>query len=178
MKYILLHGSGPGPDMWQPWLKTELEKLGHEVSMPHMPDSEKPDLKKQLPFLLESGEITPDCVMIAHSAACPLVLSVLEKVDFQINKAILVAGYYYPTDEDRSLIWQEKYDYPKIKNNCKDFFFITSDNDPWGCGDTHSRPIFDKLGGELLVVKGAGHFGSTTWKQPMYEFPLLLALLS
>lgn len=177
MKFVILHGTGAGPDMWQPWLKTELEKLGHEVWMPHMPDSENPDLTKQLPFLQESGEITPDCVMIAHSAGCPLVLSVLENIDFQINKAVLVAGYYYPTDEDTSLIWQKKYDFAKIKNNAKDFIFIASDDDPWGCNDAHSRTYFEKLGGELLVVKGAGHFGSSTFKKPMYEFPLLLKLV-
>ncbi len=177
MKYIILHGSGGGPDMWQPWLKGELEKLGHEVWMPHMPDSEKPDLLTQLPFLLNSGEITPDCIIIGHSAACPLILSVLEKIDFKIRKAVLVAGYYYPTDDDKSLIWQEKYDFPKIKASCQSFLFIASDDDPWGCTDVHSKPYAELLGGELLTIKGGGHFGSNTWKKPLYEFPLLLELL-
>ncbi len=177
MKYTLLHGSGNGPDMWLPWLKKELENRGNEVWMPHMPVSEKPDIQKQLPFLLESSEITPGSILIGHSAACPVILGLLQTIDFKIRKAVLVAGYYHKTDDDISKSWPSIYEFKKIKSHCKDFLFIVSDNDPWGCNDAHSRPYFDKLGGTMVIVKDGGHFGSNTFNNPMYEFPLLLNLL-
>ncbi len=162
--------------MWQPWLKKELEKAGHSVWMPRMPDSENPDIKKQLPFLIKSKEITRSCVMVGHSAACPVILGLLQTVDFKIAKAVLVAGYYHRTDEDISKSWPKSYNFSLIKDHCDDFLFIASDDDPWGCNDAHSRPYFEKLGGTMIIIKGAGHFGSMTFKKPLYKFPLLLKL--
>lgn len=178
MKYVLLHGSGEGPDMWLPWLKKELEKAGHEVWMPTMPDPEKPDIQKQLPFLLNSGEIIPSSILVGHSAACPVILGLLQTIDFKISKAVLVAGYYSKTDDDVSKSWPEKYEFEKIKKSCNDFLFIASDDDPWGCTDAHSRPYFDELGGLLVTVKNGGHFGSDTFEKPLYKFGLLLDLLN
>jgi predicted alpha/beta hydrolase family esterase len=179
-KYILLHGSGNGPDMWLPWLKKELEKLGHAVWMPNLPDGENPDLKKQLPFLLDNPEVTPDCIIVGHSASCPLIFSLLENIEFKIKKAVLVAGYYkplpkYPDANDPIL--KNEYDLEKIKNSCNDFLWVVSDNDPWGCGDEMGRPVFNQLGGTYVLVHDGGHFGSNSFKKPLYEFPLLLNLV-
>lgn len=175
--YILLHGSGAGPDMWLPWLKKELEKIKSSVWMPILPDAENPDLKKQLPYLLSNGKFLPETVIVGHSAGCPLILSALEKITHPIKQAILVAGWYSHPGEIQA-IWQEKYDWKKIKSKCNNFVFLVSDNDPWGCTDQLSRPIFDKLGGTLIIIKSGGHFGSNTFKQPLYEFPFLLRLIS
>lgn len=175
--YILLHGSGSGPDMWLPWLKTELEKSNSPVWMPHLPDSENPDLQTQLPFLISHGDFNSQTIVIAHSAGCPLTLSALETLKQPIKQAILVAGWYSHPGENQS-IWQDKYDWEKIKRTCHEFTFIVSDDDPWGCSDQLSRPIFDQVGGTLVIVKHGGHFGSTTFKQPLYSFPLLLQLIS
>ncbi len=173
MNLLLLHGIGDGPDMWLPWLKTELEKLGHTVSMPTLPDSDNPDLSKQLPFL-ESGLVTPDTIVVGHSSACPLILSLAERS--HIKRAIFVAGYFSMPGKTEA-IWQEDYDFAAIKSNCSDFLFVVSDDDPWGCNDQLSRPYFDQLGGTFVVVKGGGHFGSNHFKKPLYELPLLLKLL-
>jgi predicted alpha/beta hydrolase family esterase len=177
VNYVLLHGSGPGPNMWFPWLKGELAKTNADVWTPRMPTSEHPDLSKQLPFLLQSGKITPDSVLVGHSASCPLILSVLENIDFIVPKIVLVAPYF-PIPGDKTKIWQKRYDLPKIKSHCQEFVFVVSDNDPWGCNDRLSRPYFDALGGTMVIIQGGGHFGSNHWKQPLYEFPLLLKILS
>lgn len=174
MTFLLLHGTGSGPDMWFPWLKTELEKLGHSVSMPTLPDPENPILADQLAFLIHNKLITPETVIVGHSAACPLTLSYLEKSS--AKKAVFVAGYF-PMQGQSEPIWQESYDLEKIKANCNEFLFVTSDDDPWGCTDALSRPYFDELGGTFVVIKGGGHFGSNSFKKPLYELPLLLKLL-
>lgn len=160
--------------MWLPWLKTELEKLGHSVAMPTLPDPENPILTDQMNFLVENKLVTENTIIVGHSAACPLTLSCLEK--FPARKAVFVAGYF-PMSGQSEPIWQEGYDFKAIKANCQDFIFVTSDDDPWGCNDCLSRPYFDQLGGTFVVVKGGGHFGSNYFKKPLYEFPLLLKLL-
>lgn len=175
--YALLHGSG-GIDMWLPWLKQELEKQTTEIWMPTLPAEGESDLKLQLPFLLQSDKITPKTIIIGHSAACPLILSFLEKIDFTVEKVVLVAGYIKPLLGDTSdPILQDQYDWEKIKRAAKEFVFVVSDNDPWGCDDKMNRPVFDQLGGTFVVVHNGGHFGSHTWKAPLYEFPLLLKLI-
>ncbi len=167
MKYIILHGSGSGPDMWLPWLNKELEKEGHEVWMPTLPDAEEITFEKHLHLVLQSGELTPGCILIGHSAGCRLLLKAVEEIDFPINKMILVAGSYR----------QMEFKYQKINQNCKDITFIVSDNDPWNCGDDVTRPYFDHIGSKMIIIKGGGHFGSTTFKKPLYKFDLLLQLL-
>jgi hypothetical protein len=38
--------------------------------------------------------------------------------------------------------------------------------------------MLDKIGkGKLIVMKGEGHMGSDTFKQPYKEFPFLLKLI-
>lgn len=175
--YVLLHGSGSGPgEMWFPWLEKELKKTGNPIWQPHMPESEHPDLALQLPFLIDNTRINQDSTVICHSASCPLMLSFLEKTDVVIPKLILVAPYF-PMATDVSKIHQQSYDLPTIKAHCKEFIFVVSDNDPWGCTDQLSRPYFDALGGIMVIVKGGGHFGSNHFKAPLYEFPLLLKLI-
>lgn len=177
MNFIILHGTGSGPDMWLPWLEKELKKLSHQTWMPVLPDPENPDLEKQLPYLLSSSKINSETVLVGHSAACPLILSVLENIQVTVKQAALVAGYFRtPTEQEP--IWQENYNFEKIKSHCQRFNFIVSDNDPWGCNDQMSRPYFDELGGEMIIVKNGGHFGSNSFKQPLYEFPLLLKLIT
>lgn len=176
--YILLHGRGSGPDMWFPWLNTELLKTCLDVWMPILPDGENPDLQIQLPFLLQSGKINSDSIIICHSASCPLILSFLEKIDFAVKQVVFVAGWFPLPNAPQEKIWQDKYDLPKIKPHSREFTFVVSDNDPWGCTEQLSKPYFDVLGGTLTIVKGAGHFGSNHFKAPLYEFPLLLKLIA
>lgn len=174
--YILLHGSGTGPDMWFPWLKTELEKTGNLVWLPTIPGFTEPDLKTSLPFLIDSKKINSESVVICHSSSCPVMLSFLERVDIVIRQLVLVAPYF-PMPGKKENSWQDKYDLEKIKTHIKEVVFVVSDNDPWGCTQNLVQPYFNVLGGTLVTIKGGGHFGSNTYKSPLYEFPLLLKLI-
>ena len=106
-------------------------------------------------------------------------LSVLENIHIQIKQAILVAGYARPkgVDKEPEKILQDSYDWEKIENNVKELIFINSDNDQWGCNDVEGRYMLDHLGGKLIIMKGEGHMGSDTFKQPYKEFPFLLRLI-
>ena len=120
-----------------------------------------------------------ESILIGHSAGSPLVLSVLENINTQIHKAILVAGYARPKGEkkDAEHILQKKYNWEEIKNNVKDLIFINSDNDPWGCDHKEGLYMWEHLGGTLILREGEGHMGTETYNQPYTKFPLLEKLL-
>jgi len=177
---ILLHGTGSTPDsFWLPYIKRFLEKKGYAVWDPILPDAEKYSRSTVLPFVLDGGKFKDDTVMIGHSAGCPLILSVLERIGVKIDKAILVAGFAQPygPNKTRHPILQPEYDWEKIRAHVKTIIFISSDNDPWGCDDTQGRYMFDNLGGTQIILHGEGHFGSDKFSQPYKEFPLLKNLL-
>lgn len=171
---ILFHGTGCTPNSyWFPKTKAFLENLGYEMWVPQLPDANTPDIEKWLPEAMK-GTYTSETVLIGHSAGSPLVLSILEQINTQIHKAILVAGYL---NDPKSKILQKEYDWDKIKHNAKDIILINSDNDPWGCDDEQGLALWKHLGGTLILREGEGHMGSDSFQQPYTNFPLLEKLL-
>lgn len=177
-KVILLHGTGGNPDSyWFPYIKKSLSQERYEVTAPQLPDTDSPNLEKQLPFILEKYDFDQDTILVAHSAGCPLILSILENIDQPISKAILVGGFSTQLSHGKSQILQEEYDWEKIKANAKNFVFINSVNDPWGCDDKQGKNMFDHLGGTMITFEKEGHMGSDKFDQPYKEFPLVRTLI-
>lgn len=177
---IILHGTSCTPDsFWQPKIKEFLQKNGYHVWAPMLPQADSPDLKVQLPFVLNNGTFDEKTILIGHSAGGPLILSVLENINVKIHKAILVAGYARPKPKGTrsNAILPSTFNWNKIKANVQKIIFINSNNDPWGCNDAEGRYMFDHLGGTLIILHGEGHMGSDTYHQPYQEFPLLEKLL-
>lgn len=50
------------------------------------------------------------------------------------------------------------FNWEKIKNSCREFVFIASDNDPYNCGEDQSKLLHSKLGGRVVIKKDQGHF--------------------
>lgn len=177
---IIVHGTGGNPNsFWFPSIKEFLENKGYAVWVPQLPKADKPNLKIQLPFLL-SGKFNSETILIGHSAGCPLILSFLENIQVKIYKVILVAGFCRPTGKDKQqdiLLLQKKYNWKKIKNNASNIIYINSADDPWGCNDREGYYMFKKTGGDLIIKKSEGHFGSDVFNQPYKTFPLLEKLL-
>lgn len=178
---IMLHGGFETPDSyWFPSIRIFLENNRYEVWTPQLPDpNQQPYLNKQLPFVLQNGKFNEHTTIIAHSAGCPLTLSVLENINIKIHRAILVAGFTIPIEGMLpDTIVQERYNWDKIRQNVEDVIFINSDDDPWGCNTAQGKYMFDNLGGALIILHRQGHFGSNYYNQPYREFPLLERLLS
>lgn len=172
------HGTAETPQaFWLPYIKTELERRDYAVSIPQLPEAEHPQLDAWLSVALKE-RYTPDTVLLARSAGCPLALSVLEHISVPIKLVVLVAGYVnpLPTPEVNDIV-SPHYNWKRIKEHAKQFVFINSDNDPWGCNDLQGRIMMDHLGGTLVIPKGEGHMGSDTYHQPYSEFPLLVKLI-
>ena len=178
---IMLHGTGETPEsFWYPYIKHELEQKGYKVWLPQLPNSDIPKLEFQLPFILQGGEYSNETVMIAHSAGVPLALSVLESLDIKIKQAVLIAGFITPLakgDSGPNLILQADYDWKKIRAHVADITLIHFDDNPWGCGDSEGRKIFNHVGGTLIIRHGEGHMGSQAFNQPYRGFPFLIKLI-
>lgn len=175
---VVFHGSGTTPDaVWQPWLKSNLEDNGYAVSIPVLTADDPAHLDVWLPLALKE-KYDSDTVLIGHSSGAPLILSLLEKLDVKVKKAILIAGFItpLPSDKGHNPILQKSYDWQKIKSNAQEFIFINSVNDPWFCNDKQGRAMFDKIGG-TLIINNEGHMGSDTFNQPYKEFPFLIKLI-
>jgi predicted alpha/beta hydrolase family esterase len=176
-KAIIFHGTDCAPDQfWYGWLADKLRARGYEVTVPHMPDINKEDIATFLPKVLAALDIDEDTVLIGHSSGGSLILSIGEQRAFK--QGILVAGFSLPYDGiEKDPILQDTYNWKKIGENCADFVFINSANDPWGCDDKQGRTMFDALGG-TQIIRRDGHFGSNGAKQQFPEFPLLERLVA
>lgn len=173
---IIFHGTDCSPDnkyYWYAWLKDELETRGYTVSVPYYPDLNHEDIKTFLPKVLSNHQFDSETVLVGHSAGSPLILSILETLNEPIRLSVLVAGYSMRLPgEDRDPVLQPSYDWEKIKSASKEFVFINSVDDPWGCDDKQGRILFDHLDG-TQIIRNEGHFGSEGKKQLYMEFPLL-----
>ena len=179
---ILLHGTG-GSDtdyFWFSDTKNYLESLGYTVWWPLLPNTDKPKLeetrsyiKQNLPALDESS------IIIGHSSACPVILDLLQRDDLKVDKVILVGGFYEEIDKEgaSALMLPNNFDWKQLKTKAKEYIFINSDNDPWGCNDIQARKASLKLSATLVVPTGLGHMGSISFNQPMKEFWLLKRLI-
>ncbi len=175
---IIFHGTGDkNTDFWFPYLKEKLEGKGFEVWLPQLPNSEIPNLKDWLTFILENGKFCEETVLIGHSAGAQLILSILEKIKTPIKQAIMVSAYAKALrttpDAEKNT---EDFNWNEIKGKCKELIFVNSDNDPWTCDDTQGRIMFDNLGG-IQIILHEGHMGSNHYNQPYKEFPLLDKLI-
>ncbi|OGE44288.1 hypothetical protein A3B45_02915 [Candidatus Daviesbacteria bacterium RIFCSPLOWO2_01_FULL_39_12] len=165
---LILHGAGNNSQgNWFPWLKKTLEEKGHKVWSPDLPNSDTPVLKDWLDIIFSNKgwEFNEKSIIVGHSSGATLILKILENLpkDIKIDKAILVAGfvdkgslpqfYQYKID-----LLKTPFSYDKIKSSCKNFYFITSDNDPYDCELRHGEIMQKYLGGKLTTMQGEGHF--------------------
>lgn len=175
---IMLHGFGNSPSsFWFPYIKKHLEKRGYDVWAPHLPDSNRPTLKKWLPFVLQNGFFSDETMVIGHSAGAPLILSILEAITVTIKKAILVSGFMEPLPGCANNLLKKTYQWKRMRHHAEKIICINSDNDPWGCDEKQGRKIAKALHGQFLLRRGEGHMGSATFHQPYQKFPFLLKLL-
>jgi predicted alpha/beta hydrolase family esterase len=176
---IIIHGAyGDGTENWLPWLKSELENLGHQVYVPRFPTPEGQNLENWLKVFKSYEKLLDEkSIVVGHSIGPAFLLSILEKK--KAKAAFFVAGFIGaftgkwadPSfDVINKTIAEKPFDWNKINDNCKRFYLFYSDTDPY----VPTEKAFE-LGGHLgvkpILVKDAGHFN----EQAGYKkFELLL----
>lgn len=168
-RIIIVHRWSGGPnDDWRPWLKTQLEKEGHEVLVPEMPDSDTPVIEKWVGKLATVVDMPDEeTYFVGHSIGCQAILRYLDAHLFEPTKtvggAVFVSGWFdlknLEDDEARVIAkpWIERVINPlKIRTVLPKSTLIISDNDPYDCFEENKRR-FEEIGSKIVVLPGAGH---------------------
>jgi predicted alpha/beta hydrolase family esterase len=161
MKFILLHGTGSNSKQnWFPWLKAELEGQGHNVWVPDLPEAQIPNPTLWTPYILENCPFAIDdqTVVIGHSAGAVEILHLLQVLETPIHGAIPIGSFNFPLNRDYLVhLFDESFDFVKIKHNGGHIIFLHSDNDP-SCPLEGAQDLAAKLGAKIVVLPGLKHF--------------------
>jgi predicted alpha/beta hydrolase family esterase len=179
-RIFLIHRWSGGPnDDWRPWLKTELEKLGYQVFVPEMPDTDTPVIEKWVSKLSEVvGTPDKDTYFVGHSIGCQAILRYLETINTPVGGAVLVAGWFnlenLEDDEVKEIAkpWIETpINLEKVKSVLPKATLIISENDPYGCLE-ENKAKFAEIMAKGIVMPNVGHF---TEDDGLTELPVVLS---
>ncbi len=100
-KYVILHGYGGKPDTprWN-WIKSELEKMGNEVIIPTLPNTDNPTEVEQVEAALQATDYDENTVLMGHSLGAVVAMKVVERLKSQISRLVLVGGFADPHFKD------------------------------------------------------------------------------
>ncbi len=177
----ILHGTdATSQDNWFPWVKKELEADGWKTWVPNLPKANKPNIKRYNRFLGEQKEfeLNEETVLIGHSSGAVAILGLLQSLpkDIIIKRIILVAAFKNDLGWDSlKELFEEPFDFERIKKHVKEVTLLHADNDPY-IGLDQAEYLADVLDGELIILKGQKHFSESM--DPKYnKFPFIVELL-
>lgn len=163
---IIIHGTGGDPNRnWFPWLKSELEKLDCRVFVPKFPTPKNQSLENWLKVFKDYEQnLDENSIVVGHSLGPAFLLSILENLKHPIKAAFFVAGFTgllnnLEFDELNKTFTTKSFNWVKIRNNCKRFYVINSNNDPYVPLEK-GKFLAKNLGTELIVLKNAGHINT------------------
>ena len=132
--FVLLHGfTGTSEDCFFAWLRKELEKRGHKVIAPQMPNTNNPDILEQVDYVIKNINFNENTILLGHSLGVVISLKVLEKLNTGIKGFISVAGFNKPGFKDKIRPFEQKFDgkfdFEKIKRNSGKVLILRDEND-------------------------------------------------
>ncbi|MBT4384604.1 serine hydrolase family protein [Candidatus Peregrinibacteria bacterium] len=161
---LIVHGVGGDPnENWFPWLKIQLEELGHKVIIPQFPTPKGQILSNWLEIFEKiKGELGEQPILIGHNLGVPFVVNIIEKNP--VKAAFLVAGFTgiagNQFDESMKTFAQKPFDWQQIKKNCKKFYIFHSDNDPY-IKIEKAEELANNLDTQFTLVPGGGHLNAS-----------------
>ncbi len=95
--FVILHGyTGRADKNFIPSLKKELEEAGFKVQSPQLPNTDDPKEIEQVSYVLENVDFDENTILVGHSLGCAVAMKVVEKLEHNIKKMILVAPVIAP----------------------------------------------------------------------------------
>ena len=198
MKVFIIHGSFGNPEgNWFPWLKKELEIVGHEVYVPQFPIEDYEEFARQVE---NNPKITPEnqtvdnwmqafepymekidieTVFVAHSLGPAFVLKILEKIQKKVRACVFVSGFIGELPGNpvynaaNSTFFKTPINWNKIKSLSDSYYLLASDNDPY-VPSQFLRGFAEKLGVKLKIVSGGKHLNA---EAGYVKFPRILDII-
>ncbi len=161
-RFFIVHGWEGSPEKnWMPWITRQLESKGYDTVAIAMPNPDNPNMQEWVKCLTDAvGTPNPDTYIIGHSLGCITILRYLEtlKGNNRICGLVLVAGFTSNLGyEELESFFKERIEWNTIRENCRKFIAIYSDNDQFV--STHYGAIFNEnLSAKEVLVHGKGHF--------------------
>jgi len=167
-RVFIIHSWGGSPnDPLLRWLKLELEKNGFEVTVPKMPNSEKPKIET---WLLKLNEIIKepdkDTILVGHSIGCQTILRYLEKLHptLRVGGVVFIAPWLTLSSLESDEEWQIADPWlntpireTDVIKHIPKITAIFSDNDPY-VPIENIEMFKKKFGAEVIVEHEKGHF--------------------
>ena len=96
-RFVLIHGfEGSAHTNFFPWLKKELEKRGHEVQAPELPNPFSPKESEQVDFVLKNCAFDENTIVVGHSLGAVVALKALMKLNKPISSLVIAAAAVDP----------------------------------------------------------------------------------
>ncbi len=151
--YVLLHGYTATPKSnFRPWLKKELEKRGHSVEVPTMPNTKDPNVAEQVEYVLTHCHFDDNTILLGHSLGSVVAIKVAERLKKPLLRLILVAGFMQPKFKDHSRPFEKNFDWTfdtaKIKKNVGQVLLLRASNDS-AVPQERSEYIKQQIGGTI-----------------------------
>jgi len=166
-KFVFLHGFEGSPyEGFFPSLKKELESRGHEVIVPLLPHADKPNEKDWVETALNAAPYDENTILLGWSLGAVTALKVLEKIDQNIAKTILVGGFIDSRFADHSRNFEDafswNFDWKKIKSSTHVLTMLHDINDPAISFDQAQRLEAESGLSVNYVEAEDGHFDGAT----------------
>ena len=179
---IIIHGwSGSPEEKPIAWLARELEASGLSVSVPNMPEPDKPIIDAWVNAISKVVVEPEKTIIIAHSIGCQAVLRYVEKSKRKFAGVFLVApwlkikpGALNEAETKIALPWQNTpLSLSDVKEKSGFFSFFYSTNDPFVSVDD-SLALKKSLGGELHNLGEKGHMSED---DGVFKWPEMLEVI-
>lgn len=169
---VILHGTDNNPsELWFPWLRKELERLGYEVFAPTLPQNHTPNRHIYDKFLRESGWDYSDNLLVGHSSGATTILNLLTSGWFPRVKTTVLVGTFLNEKLSKNASWyetgqfdnlfKEHYDPKTLKNKGGAFYFVHGSDDPY-CDINDAKQLCNSVNGKFITVPNGGHLAQSS----------------
>lgn len=155
--FVLLHGFTGSPERnFFPWLKKELEKRGHTVDVPELPNSDNPNEDEQVQYVLDNTVITEDTIIYGHSLGSVVAMKVVEKLKKPVHSLILSGTFSKPIFIDHRRPFENtfkwEFDSNIIRSNAP-FIRVLHDSKDRAVPYSQAKSVADMLSAEFNLVE-------------------------